>query len=283
MIGSNKIFRNATVFLFALMLCLASAGESLAGESLRDIEGIKQRGKITIAMYWEDAPPFFMKDSKGKFMGFDVELARLIGQKLGVEVSFYRKPKTFDEVVQAVAEKKSDIAVSMLSRTLDRAMHVRFTEPYVKLSQGILINRLQAAKLKIENSRQIETMNREGIKIGVEAGTSYLEFARDLFPKATIVSYGDLDKLVDDILENKILAGYFDEIVIKTWLHENKEGNLYIKALILKDKFDDISIAVNKNNIHLLSWLNLLIENMEADKALDRLRGKYLESESWRE
>jgi len=79
-----------------LLLCIAG---SVRAELPPDIERILKKGKITVAMYHEDITPFFMHDREGTFYGFDVEIAKEVAKRMGVELEFNRDPKTFDAVV----------------------------------------------------------------------------------------------------------------------------------------------------------------------------------------
>ena len=149
---------------------LVSQGTDLAP----DIQRIVERGKIIVAVFFEDVPPFFMHNKKGEFTGIDVEIAQDIANKLGVEVEFNRSPETFDEIVDVVANHEADVAISLLSDTLNRAMRVRFSDSYVELHQTLLINRLELAKRfpEAETADEINlALNQPGIKIGVISGT----------------------------------------------------------------------------------------------------------------
>src|SRR5256712_11914280 len=105
-----------------------------------DIKASLDRGELIVAMTEGDQPPFYYVGPDGQLAGLDATLARDIASRLGVKVSFNRNPKSFNEVVELVAQGGADIAISKLSRTLVRAQMVRFTRPYVTFRHAMLLN-----------------------------------------------------------------------------------------------------------------------------------------------
>ena len=123
------------------MSVILFAGTANSESMPSDMQRILNNGKLVVAMYFEDVPPFFMTSKNGSLFGFEVDLANDIAKKLGVKVEFNRSAQTFDGLVDMVTEGKADIAISMLSNTLSRARRVRFSEPYITLHQSFLFNR----------------------------------------------------------------------------------------------------------------------------------------------
>lgn len=125
----------------------ASQTASQTGQSVRggtmppDVQRILDRGKLVVALLDQDNPPFFRADAADQLTGLDIDLARAIADQLGVEVEFNRSAKTFDSVIKTVYNAQADLAISKLSRTLSRAKSIRFSSPYLKMRQGLLVNR----------------------------------------------------------------------------------------------------------------------------------------------
>jgi ABC-type amino acid transport substrate-binding protein len=106
-----------------------------------DIAAIKKANVLIVAMTKKDVPPFFSGEG-ADIKGLDVEIANRIGVLLGVPVQFKRDAESFAEVVEQVRDGRADIAVSKLSVTGPRLQVVRFSDPYIKLRQSLVINRL---------------------------------------------------------------------------------------------------------------------------------------------
>lgn len=241
-----------------------------------DIARIKQRGELVVAMYYQDVPLFCMRNSKNELEGIDIEIARDLAEKLGVKLTLNRDSKTFDEVVQTVANRKADIGLSSLSDTLERATTVSFTTPYWSLRQALLINRLKLSAYKDHpDFKNIEALlNQTGIEIGVLKGSSYVDFAKKIFPLATIESYESVAQGIEDTKKAKLLAFLYDEVEIMNWNKLHPEDSLFLKADFITQSEDTLAIAVHWQDSHLLAWLNLSIQQSK-NNFLKALKAKY--------
>ena len=267
-----------------LWLVLALAGCPLLGEAPTpppDIARITARGELRVALHKDDAPPFFFRGPDGRLDGLDVALARDIAARLGVELRFVRDAETYDALVDRVASGEADVAISLLSRTLPRALRVRFTRPYAQLHQALLINRLSTARLKL-NPDPAKALNRAEVRIATIAGSAYLEFARQGFPLAGVVAYPDWDSAVAGLLKGEAHALLWDDIEILNWLRRHPERSLDVGSAVLDDHQDSIAMAVNWRDTHWLSWLDLYLETLVDSGALERLQRRYFEEEAWR-
>jgi ABC-type amino acid transport substrate-binding protein len=242
-----------------------------------DIRRIKERGKLTVAMFHQDRPPFFYNNEKGQFVGIDVNLSKDIARSLGVEVEFNRTAKTFDEVVDKVITGQADLAISKLSVTLSRAQRTRYTQPYIVFQQALLVNRLKLAELEAvgPNSDALEIIINSNGKIGVRTATSYVEYARSLFPNAEIVNFDSIKGLMTAVQQGELLAAFYDEHELRAATDNEPELSVYAKLFVLKDRVDPIAIAVAPKDEQLLAWLNIYLDNMKKDPAIDEIVREY--------
>jgi ABC-type amino acid transport substrate-binding protein len=266
---------NFKTFLLLLFITGWVQAENLSSMP-PDIARIKQRGELVVAMYFEDVPLFCMRNSSNELMGVDIEIAQDIAEKLGVKLILNRNSKTFDEVVEAVVQRKADIGISSLSDTLERATSVSFTTPYWSLRQALLINRLKLSAYKDHpDFKEIELLlNQTGIEIGVIKGSSYVDFAKKSFPLATIVTYDTLAQGVEDTKKAKLLAFLYDEVEVLNWNKIHPEDSLFLKSDFITQSEDTLAIAVHWQDTHLLSWLNLSIQKSK-NSFLKNLKTKY--------
>lgn len=226
-----------------------------------DIQRIQKRGKLIVAMYYQDRPPWFYQDKQGQLAGIDVDMAHDIAQELGVDVEFDRAARSFNEVVDRVAAGQADLAISKLSVTLARGQRIRYTQPYIVFNQTLLVNRLKLAAVQQANPGKtaLELILNTTDKIGVAKGTSYEEFARDIFAKARITAVPQ-QGLFAATAAGEVLAALYDENEINMYMKENPELSITAKVFILKDRVDPIAIAVAPQDQQLLSWLNLYLD-----------------------
>jgi len=267
---------NFNIFLLALIFITSWVRADDFGAMPPDIARIKQRGELVVAMYYEDVPLFCMRNSNNELEGIDIELAQDIAEKLGVKLTLKREAKTYDEIVQFVASRKADIGLSSLSDTLERAMTVSFTTPYWSLRQALLINRLKLSSYKDHPYfKKIELLlNQPGIEIGVLKGSSYVDFAKKMFPLASIKSYDNIAQGIEDTKKSKLLAFLYDEVEIMNWNKLHPEDSLFLKSDFITQSEDTLAIAVHWQDSHLLTWLNLSIEQSK-NNLLKKLKDKY--------
>ncbi len=88
-------------------------------------ESIAEKGRIDIAVDIP-FPPMAMYDDANREIGFDPELGRLIGQKLGVDVSLNKQ--AFDSVIPALQAGKSDLIMSGMNDTVERQQTLAFVD-----------------------------------------------------------------------------------------------------------------------------------------------------------
>ena len=270
--------RSSGRWLLAVVSVLMISAGMVTGAEIRTAESyspefkkIFKEKKIVVAMLSSDEPPFFMHDSLGKLTGIDVELATAIARSLDVELVLNRTAKTFDDVVRLIAQKEADIAISYLSRTSPRGLSVLFTQPYMRFKHALLINRLKAKK-----SDSLEWFNRKEVTIGVLEGSAYVDFGKMDFPQATLAIYPSWDSAATAVQRGDIHAALMDDNEVLSWTRRHPEVLLYIQTRVLANTEDQISMATHWQNTHLLAWLNLNIEFMEAEGRLNQLRQKYL-------
>jgi ABC-type amino acid transport substrate-binding protein len=278
--------------LIWMSICVLLSAVSTQAADPPDIQRILDRGRLIVAMYYKDIPPFFMHipgktmpdgmrclpSAEGNFCGVDVELALGIANKLGVICEFQRKAETFDSLIDILERHEADVAISLLSKTLDRARKVSFTKPYVSLYNGMLLNRLFLATYSEEKSL-ISILNQPSVKIGVKGGTSWVQYANRLFPKAIILEYPSWDPdVISAVRKGEVMAAYADEIEIKKVIIAKPDVAIELKTVVLKDITDPIAMAVPWDSFHLLQWLNAYMEEMKITMTTDSILGRYPES-----
>jgi ABC-type amino acid transport substrate-binding protein len=238
-----------------------------------DIAAIKRANVLVVAMTKKDVPPFFSGDEE-HLHGLDVEIAQRIGVLLGVPVKFRRDAESFAEVVEQVRDGRADLAVSKLSVTGPRLQVVRFSDPYVRLKQSLIVNRLWLS----QNSQGKETyqvVRDFNGKIGFVKNSSYDTFARINFPNATYVPEEKWDVIIDKVTRGDIAAAYRDEFEIKKISFEKPDAAISTKTVTISDSVDFIAAAVHPKSIQLLSVVNYVIKNEYGDINTKKLMDRY--------
>ncbi|MEG3637606.1 substrate-binding periplasmic protein [Magnetococcus sp. PR-3] len=259
------------------MLCIIISGDLFAAHAQFDttegpekiqtqiaqdeVTQIKARGYLRVAIYHRDTPPFYYKDELGVLQGFDVDLIKGFAALLGVKVVFVREPSSFNGLVESVAQGKADLALSKISRTFKRALRVNFSKPYLVMRQGLLINRQHLSRQQARNQPLGQWLRQTKGRLGVIGGSSYEQFAKTYFPHMEVVPFKAWDGALKAVSQGQILAAYRDELEIKKIISARPNLSITLKTVVLEDLKDAIVIAVNLNHPHLLSLINLYLEN----------------------
>jgi len=128
---------------------------------------IQERGKLIVGTS-ADYMPFEGVDEDGNFIGFDMDLIREIGSRLGLEVEIV--DMAFDVLIAGVQEKKIDAAVAAIQYTPERDEAVDFSVPYNFIFDSFLV----AAGSDIEIN---EAADIAPYMVGVQTGTTHEAWA----------------------------------------------------------------------------------------------------------
>jgi polar amino acid transport system substrate-binding protein len=240
------------------LMCVVFLTGARPSEYPPDMQKIITRGKLVVAMYGKDRPPFITEGSTGVLTGVDVELARSIGDHLGVPIEINRSAGTFDAIVDLVANGRADIGISLLSATTERARRVLFTDPYLSVCPSLLVNRLKEIDFKRAGAGR-DWLQRPEVSIGVMRGSSYEGYAREVFPHARIVAYDDWGMLKRAVFRGDVTAAYQSGATLNQMIVEEPEIYLTLRLIEIEGKEDLFACALPATSIHFLTWMNLLI------------------------
>src|SRR5215831_11109569 len=147
-------------------------------------------------------------------------LAEQIGRALGVKIEFIDDADSFDAVIDLVATDRADIGISKLSQTYRRLHRVRFSEPYITLRHAFLFNRAVIAQDPERRPPGIVLQGFSG-RLGVIAGSAYVDFAKINFPAAKVIEARSWDDVIANLLTGKVDAIYRDEFEIRRIVKNN--------------------------------------------------------------
>ena len=118
--------------LALVMACALGAGATAArAEALDDI---KAAGVIKVAVP-QDFPPFGSVGADMAPVGYDIDVANLIAQKLGLTLELV--PVTSANRIPYLQTKKVDLVISSLGKNPDREKVIDFTSAYAPFFNGV--------------------------------------------------------------------------------------------------------------------------------------------------
>lgn len=231
-----------------------------------DIQRILDAGKIRVALISRDAAPMIMTDADGTPAGSEPDLARDLAKKLGVDLELVRTAETYDGVVDVVARKEADIAVSYLSGGVRRARYVLFSRPYIAQSGRLVYNRARFAELRrdygIETLRAIaDSPVAPKLQIGVIAGSIYETNLERDFPKSRLHRFESLSEMMASVRSGETLAALHGGLQIDYFMRRNPASAIYVAVDPDIRQSNDIRIAVRPDAPNLLRWVDLYLAN----------------------
>ena len=153
-----KCVRKFFVGAMAIAMITGFAGTALSGDVLSKV---KNEGKLVVGTS-ADYPPYESVDASGKFVGFDMDLIREIGKRMGVEVVI--KDMGFDTLITALQAKKIDAVVAAMQYSPERDKKVDFSDVYRKISDALLV--------KSDSTIELNSMSdMAGYKVAAQTGT----------------------------------------------------------------------------------------------------------------
>ncbi len=216
-----------------------------------------------------DYPPYESKDTTtNEFIGFDMDLIREIGKRIGMEVEI--RDMAFDSLIAAVQEGKVDAVIAAMQTSPERLEKVDFSEGYHLQKDAFLV---AGDSTLVLNTAQ----DAAGLKIGVQTGTLQEEWVlENLVPLGTaedqIFRYERVDQGALDVK-----AGRIDVLFINAdpATELAKSSGLKIGLITGETVTGAQSIAVQKGNAELLDKINKALAEMQADGTVEQLQQKW--------
>lgn len=248
------------VLCFSLAACGATAADTQGDQAEKTtVEMIKEKGKIVVGTS-ADYPPYeyhTMIDGKDAIVGFDIELAKLIGEKMSVEVEI--QDMAFEGLLISLAEGKYDMVVAGL--TIDPKRQVLFSDNYHSRGQAIIVKKENADMYKA-------VTDLDGKKVGGQKGTVQEELAGSI-AKTTPIALVKFPDLISEVKNGTMDAMIADSDVAVGYVAANDD--LVISDIELEYENSNVGIAFKQDNQALCDEVNKIIAELTADGTIAKL------------
>lgn len=245
------------LFCAALAAAMLMATMSGCGSSQNRLEKILESGKLVLATSPDFAPLEFEDLSSGEaqYVGSDIELAKYIAEKLGVELEI--SAMDFSAVQAAIPSGQADIAISGFAKTEERAQNMELSTPFNITEDGgqtVLV-------LKGEGANYTTADDFSGLQIGAQNGSLQYNLVSSQLPEdveivpvgslndgVLMLETGKIDALASDLSNAELLLESHDGIETTDFMFEySSEGNV---------------AAVKKGETELIEAVNEIIEEV---------------------
>ena len=217
-------------------------------------------GKLTMATN-ATFPPYEMTSDSGDIEGIDVDTAKAIAEKLGLELQI--DDMDFDAALLSVQQGKADIAMAGITVTDERKAVMAFSDSYATGIQSIIVP---------EGSDIASPDDLAGKKIGTQRGTTGYIYCTDDFGEDSVVAYDNGLTAVQALNNGQVDAVVIDNAPAKEYVAANPG----LKVLETSYAEEDYAIGMNKDNTALVEAVNAALEELKADGTLQSIVDKYI-------
>ncbi len=210
-------------------------------------------------------PPFEYTNDANEVIGFDIDLANALAEKMDMEVELV--PTSFDGIFTGMNAGSYDVIIAAISMTPARMETMLFSKPYLSNGQVILT---RADEEMISTQEALTGMN-VGVQLGTTADTAAEKYADE---------YGFEVTKYDEIIQtfSAMKAGHVDAIAVDYAVaieYVQREPESYqISDVMLTN--EPIAVAIKKDNTELHEKIDAALEEIRADGTLKAISEEWL-------
>jgi polar amino acid transport system substrate-binding protein len=245
--------------LLCIVLVLLSACDTTSDALAR----IQKTG-LRVAMD-PSLEPFEFVNVEGQPVGFDVDLAKQIGMRMGVDIHFVTT--NYDGLYDALTTGRADIIISALYPDPAMTHAFSFSPPYFQAGEMLIVR---------EDSSINGIQNLAGKQVMVVYGTEAHMIAKhweQILDPSPVLMPGD----ATDTILSVLAAGYADAVVVdnvSAQKHLKENPNLRVLGSPVND--NPYVIAARIEDKALIEAIGNIVSEMEKDGTLDALLERWL-------
>jgi His/Glu/Gln/Arg/opine family amino acid ABC transporter permease subunit len=249
--------------LLAVILLVAVLGAAACGAPNSDkADRLQSAGVLRVGTEGTYAP-FSYHDDSGELVGYDVDVARAVADKLGVKAEFVETP--WDSMFAALGANRFDIVANQVTINEERKKLYDLSDPYA-VGEGVIVTRADDNTIK-------SAADLRGKVAGATATSNWAQVARDNGARVEAVEgFAQAIKLLN---QGRVDAVVNDSIAANEYLATT--GDKTVKIAAKTDGKVENAFAARKDS-GLLPELNKALTDLSADGTLATISNKYLKA-----
>ncbi|MEC5322899.1 transporter substrate-binding domain-containing protein [Aurantimonas sp. A3-2-R12] len=247
---------------FLITAALGFMASFAAVPALADaLDEIVSRNTIRVAVP-TDYPPFGSVGPDMQPRGMDIDVARLIAEKLGVQVELV--PVTAPNRVAFLQTGKTDLTISSLGKTEERSKAIDFSIAYSPFFDAVF----GAKEPPVEDYSDLD-----GKVIAVTRGSMQDQELQELAPGAVVQRFEDNASTIAAFMSGQSEMFASGTPVAAAINEQNPDLDMELKIILANAP---CYVGVAKGETRLLEKVNEIIRAAKASGELDRLSNEWL-------
>ncbi len=241
-------------------------------ETMWDI--VHARGKLIIGTdpYW---PPYQYLDDQGNLIGFEVDLAEMMADELGLTVEW--KQLGFDTIIPEIKAKTIDLGVSGFSVTPDRLNEVQYVIPHSITEGQILMLESRAQALGITELSTLIELGNLGLACAAQSGTTQEDELMELItdgdiPSGTLKSYASYAEALQAVKTGIDDCVYAETPVTSWWILEAEQAAEPPLVVVYRRPYWPVAFLAHLDSDILVAKLSGVLADLTAEGKLDELK-----------
>jgi polar amino acid transport system substrate-binding protein len=248
-------------------LCLASLfGTAHAADD--SLQKVKAKGKLVLGLD-DSFPPMGFRNDKNEVVGYDIDVAREVAKRLGVQLA--PQPIDWNAKEQELNTGKIDCIWNGFTITDERAKAMAFTKPYLKNAQVVVVKK---------GAPYTTLASLKGKKVGLQAGSS----AADALKGATafrgslkeVVEFKDNLTALMDLEARGVDAVVMDLILANDNIKRSGKPYVVLSESLAPEVF---GVGFRKGDLALRDAVQGALESMSKDGSLAAITTKWFGSD----
>ena len=228
------------------------------------LDDIKARGELICGVVGVNEPFGFEDVKTREVTGYEVDLCKILGQKLGVKTTI--RVVTAQSRVPELVQKRIDMLSALLSYTKERAEQVDFSNNYLSDNSRCLV----AADSKIQ---KLDELN--GARVAILKGSVLDAPFRAKVPKSTVLLMDDTVISLMSLYQGKVDAtcNRVSTLSLLDSRNSNRVPTRYLPETVI---FQNAGFAVRKGEKEFVAYLNDFLGKLETSGEGQVLWDKWL-------
>ncbi|MDR2459103.1 MAG: ABC transporter substrate-binding protein [Holosporales bacterium] len=221
----------------------------------------KNEGAITFGTSADYRPFEYYED--GEMVGFEIDLAKAIAEKLGKQAEF--KDMSFQAILTELQNGSVDVAVASMSPTKERRKNYDFTVVYHKSGVSLVYKR--------GDSRPDIVSDLSGVKVACQLGSVPEKWMKENKPAANVVSIDHVTQGCEFLKAGHVVGIVVDSTAAISLCADNQAFE-YVVMAELDDDDGGCAMAVKKGS-QLKQQIDDAIQKLQDSGELQALKSKW--------